>query len=205
METLSTISLTFGILSFVVLPLVGGIVAIATGVAAKTRIDKSGGRKTGHSTAVSGEALGIVNVFLAVLVAVAIAIAASTGPTRVEFTQLKVGQCFNGLSGDFFPSSVNTIACAKPHLTEVVGTFQATDPGHYPSAAEFHAQANSNCLPLATMYVAASQAPSLHIYFVFPNQPLWDSGVRSVVCGVQNIDGTQHTGSVRGPARSFTS
>jgi hypothetical protein len=65
----AVVSLIFGILGFVFLPLIGPIVALAVGYSAKTDIRKSGGRLTGDGMATAGIVLGWVNIGLWVLIA----------------------------------------------------------------------------------------------------------------------------------------
>lgn len=62
--TLAASSLIFGILSFVGLPLIGGLLAVILGQRARTRIFESHNQLRGESTAIVGMTLGFVNLFL---------------------------------------------------------------------------------------------------------------------------------------------
>lgn len=64
---LATASLIFGIISWVVLPLLGAIIAIICGHAAKSEIRASGGRLTGDGSATIGLVLGYIQLILACL------------------------------------------------------------------------------------------------------------------------------------------
>jgi hypothetical protein len=64
---LAIISLITGIASFFVIPLIGGITAIVTGIFAKREIKESNGRMTGIGMARAGLILGAVNIGLIVI------------------------------------------------------------------------------------------------------------------------------------------
>jgi hypothetical protein len=61
------VSLVFGILGFILLPLIAGIVAVVTGYSAKREIRESAGRLKGEDMATAGIILGWVNLGLTVL------------------------------------------------------------------------------------------------------------------------------------------
>jgi hypothetical protein len=63
----ATLSLVFGILSWVALPLVGAIVAVVTGHVARAEIRRSGGTMDGDGMAVAGLVLGWSNLALVAL------------------------------------------------------------------------------------------------------------------------------------------
>lgn len=60
-------SLASGILSYFVLPIIGAIVAVITGVSARREIRRSGGAVGGWSMATAGLWLGIIHLVLAAL------------------------------------------------------------------------------------------------------------------------------------------
>ena len=68
----ATASLVFGILGFVILPLIGGIAAIVLGFSAKRKIRESGGRLGGDGMATAGIVLGFVGFAIPMLAIVAI-------------------------------------------------------------------------------------------------------------------------------------
>jgi hypothetical protein len=68
----AVVSLVFGILSYLALPLVGSIIAVITGHAARREIRVSGGKLDGQLLASLGLALGYSQLVLAALVVVAV-------------------------------------------------------------------------------------------------------------------------------------
>jgi hypothetical protein len=195
-EPRATWSLVLGILSFVVLPVVGGVAAIITAIAAKHAIDSSHGASTGRRRAEVAEVLGIANVVIAPVVIILVAVLSSGPGNHVNYTKLQAGSCYDKISGG--GASVDKANCAQPHETEVTGTFQADDPGHFPGADGLRSQTVPTCSTEARRYLGSRSPTGLHIVWLVPTQSLWDSGGRTVVCGLQNADGTERTGSLRG-------
>ncbi len=70
-STLALVSLISGILTWVMLPLLGAIVAIITGHMAKSEIKKSMGALSGDGLATAGLVLGYLQVGISVLCACA--------------------------------------------------------------------------------------------------------------------------------------
>jgi Domain of unknown function (DUF4190)/Septum formation len=197
-ESLATTSLVFGLVSFVFLPVIFGVVAIVTGIQAKKAIDRSGGTRTGRSKATAGEALGIVNVIVyPVLIFLVVALILKVRDTT-EYTNLQPGACYQSVGGRLLHTVVQPISCAKAHDAEVIGGFDATDPGHDPGPAGFRLQAIPECSRLAALYLGTAPSEGLQLSWLEPNQALWESGAHTVECGLENAGGTKHTGSVRG-------
>ena len=63
----ATVSLIFGILAYVFLPLIGAIVAVIAGHMARNEIRASGGRLGGNGLATAGLVLGYIQIGLLVL------------------------------------------------------------------------------------------------------------------------------------------
>lgn len=61
------VSLVFGIIGFIMLPLIAGIVAVIVGYSAKSDIRKSAGALKGEDMATAGIILGWVNLGLTVI------------------------------------------------------------------------------------------------------------------------------------------
>jgi len=78
-STAAIVSLVFGILSWVVLPFIGGIVAIVAGHMARNEIRNSGGQIGGSGMATAGLILGYLSVGLAVLACVGFVLLAMIG------------------------------------------------------------------------------------------------------------------------------
>ncbi len=88
----ATLALGAGVLSFVCLFGLGGVLAIALGLIAHSEIEKSGGRVTGKGLASTGIGLGIVNLVVSVVgvgVLVALAVRADP-PVRVASAPVTV-------------------------------------------------------------------------------------------------------------------
>ncbi len=67
-STLAVVSLVFGILAWVLIPLIGAVVAVITGHMARAEIRRSGGAIEGDGMAVAGLVLGYVSLLLALAV-----------------------------------------------------------------------------------------------------------------------------------------
>ncbi len=63
-STLAIVSLVFGILAWVLIPIIGAIVAIITGHMARGEIRRSGGTLGGDGMAVAGLVLGYISLLL---------------------------------------------------------------------------------------------------------------------------------------------
>jgi hypothetical protein len=195
-EALAIWSLVLGIGSFVICPVVAAIPAIVTGVMGKKAVDRSGGIKTGRGMAMAGEILGIVNLVGSVIVIVAIAAFVVGATKHTQYTNLQAGDCFNRVSSSsIFSGSVDRINCAQPHDAQTTGSFEATDPGHYPGPSGFRTEAEPQCSSLAQQFVTGSKT-GLHILWYYPDQNTWNAGTREVLCSVAKDDGTKLTGSL---------
>ncbi len=198
-EPLSTLSLVSGVLSFAICPVIGGLVAIITGGRAKKAIDASGGTKTGRGAAAAGQILGIVNLVLSVLGIIGIVALVSLAHNHVQYTDLQAGNCYNRISANsIFSGRVDKVDCTKPHDTEVTGKFTATDPGNFPGAEGFRAQSETQCTQLGDTYLGSNSAGNLRVVWLAPDKNTWNNGTHTIVCGLQNLDRSKHTGTVRG-------
>jgi hypothetical protein len=75
-------SLILGIAGFIVLPLLGAILALVFGYIAKGQIDRSGGAEEGRGMAVAGIILGWIGVAFAILVLIGVIIAIAVAATH---------------------------------------------------------------------------------------------------------------------------
>lgn len=73
-------AVTLGAFSFVCLPLLGGVLAIAFGIAAKGEIEQSGGKRGGVGLAWAGIGLGALNLSLGALALVGLALSLWSRP-----------------------------------------------------------------------------------------------------------------------------
>ncbi len=186
-------SLLLGIGSFVVLPVVAAVAAIVTGVKAQNAIDSSRGLRSGRRLATTGVALGIVNAVVFSLASVLVAVHVTQGQVHTDYTRLRVGDCYN-LTGAGY---VDRVACARPHHAEVTGSFQLAVHGGYPAAAGFQSLAQPRCQALASQYLGSTTRVDLGYVWITPDRSAWDGGTRTVVCGLQNVDRSLRTGSLR--------
>jgi hypothetical protein len=79
-STLATVSLITGILTWVVIPILGAIAAVITGHLARKEIRASLGRITGGGLATAGLVLGYAQLVLVVVPLCAIVVLALLGP-----------------------------------------------------------------------------------------------------------------------------
>ncbi len=82
-STLATVSLIAGIVSWIILPFIGAVVAIITGHMAKSEIRNSDGRLTGDGMATAGLILGYLQIGLTVVGICCVAALFATGTLGV--------------------------------------------------------------------------------------------------------------------------
>jgi hypothetical protein len=91
-STLAIISLVTGIVSWLFLPILGGIAAIVTGHLARREINQNPGQLTGNGLATAGLVLGYLNVVLLVIPCCIIVILALLGPAIGNvFSEIQMG------------------------------------------------------------------------------------------------------------------
>jgi Domain of unknown function (DUF4190) len=98
-STMATISLISGIISWFLLPVIGGIIAVITGHMAKREIRESMGRLTGDGMATAGLVLGYLNLGVTVLSICAVVVLIALG---VPFLCIPFANEFSRLLGPFF-------------------------------------------------------------------------------------------------------
>ena len=79
-STLAVVSLVTGILGWLILPLIGSLIAIITGHMAKSKIRESMGQLTGDGLATAGLVLGYLQIVLIVVPVCLIVLLALMGP-----------------------------------------------------------------------------------------------------------------------------
>jgi hypothetical protein len=97
---MAVISLISGIISWFLLPVIGGIIAVITGHMAKKEIRESMGRLTGDGLATAGLILGYLNLGVTVLSVCAIAALIALGVT--PFLCIPWANEFSRLLGPLF-------------------------------------------------------------------------------------------------------
>jgi Septum formation len=189
---LAIVTLITGILALVPL-------AIGFGIAALAGIRKTGRR--GHGMAVAG--LFLAGAWVVAGGTAGIADYFTHGfhqKVHVQYNQnaiftLRPGECLNGQ-----PNSQNftLVSCTTPHDAEVFATFPLPATA-WPGTATLQQDASAGCGSRLSGYINPQLASaSLTQVYVYPDQPSWSAGVRTVVCEVRANSG-QMTGSVRSP------
>jgi hypothetical protein len=135
--------------------------------------------------------VGVAVLVIVVVVVVVLVAKSSTG--GVNYNTLRTGDCFNRTSGP----KEDKVACSALHQIEVTGMFQATGSS-YPGESGLRPQSDTQCGTLATHYLGTHPSDGLEIVWLVPAKDTWDDGVKTVICGVQNTDGTKRVGSVAG-------
>jgi len=174
-------SLIFGIIGGVLLSVIFGIVALV-------QIPKRG--QKGKGLAVAGLVLSALWVVgLAAVVAIALATEAERDPTgdivgggSVSVTDLRAGDCFNGLTDTGTVLSVDAIPCADPHDAEVFAVFSLSG-STFPGDEEVFDQAEKGCNDrLADYSQKAVEDDKIGLFVFHPTQQSWTRGDKEVTC-----------------------
>jgi Domain of unknown function (DUF4190)/Septum formation len=187
-------SLIFGILGGVLLSVIFGIVALV-------QIRKRG--QKGRGLAIAGLTLSGCWVLL-IIIGVTAAVISDSGKSSsstaggstsgsVSVTQLKPGDCINGIQTVGSVEDLPVISCALPHEGEVYANFDLP-AGPWPGDAEVQKQAEKLCEAELKAY-ATSPADTVEVLYLHPLQQSW-SRDRGVTCVATDERGTT-TGSVR--------
>lgn len=174
-------------------------IALALGIAALSGIRKTGRRGRGMAVAglflagawvVAGGTAGIAYYFTHGFHA----------KVHVQYNQdaiftLRPGECLDGQPNS---KSFTLVSCSAPHDAEVFATFPLPDSA-WPGTTVLQQDASAGCAGQLNGYINPELASaSLTQVYVYPDQPSWAAGVRTVVCEVRANSG-QMTGSVRNP------
>jgi hypothetical protein len=187
-------SLIFGILGGILLSVIFGIVALV-------QIRKRG--QTGRGMAIAGLTLSGCWVLL-IIIGVTAAIISDSGNSpsstaggansgTVSVTQLKPGDCINGIQAVGSIEDLPVISCTLPHEGEVYASFNLP-AGPWPGDTEVQKQAEKLCEAELKAY-AASPAETVEVLYLHPLQQSW-SRDRGVTCVATDERGAT-TGSVR--------
>lgn len=210
-------ALILGILSFVALPVVGGIAAVVTGLVARRRLrptsialagPTSSKPVAGRGMAAAGIGLGLANVVLAPLAIWGIATLASS-PTFDELdgyeeavaAELEVGECFDYYGERFISAAVDVYDCDVFHDAEVVAIVPIEGP--HPGMPVLKQQARDECLAAFADYTGETweQSPLDYLYFLPSSSEFDEAANRRIVCAAQGTSDEYLEGSVRdGPA-----
>lgn len=190
----------------VLLPLVGVLVAVPLGIAALVGIRRSG--KRGKGLAIVGMVVALVWAGLAVGLGVWVAsqdaernqageiVEAGT----VSFGELRVGDCadIEGLAegATIDSSDMQGVPCSQEHNAETVAIVDIAGTD-FPGDEELTAQAQSQCGPDAQAYLGGAIPDGFTGFYLTPTDEVWDgdNGHR-VVCFVVTPEFGYSTGSV---------
>jgi Septum formation len=148
--------------------------------------------------AVAAMVLGI----LALIGAAAAVLAVATHGFRPKaIVTYKPAAVFSLRAGDCVDSAPNgqsytVLSCARPHDAEVFATFSLAGSS-WPGEAVVQQEAGNGCASRIAGYVNPALAEAgFSQEYVYPDQPAWQAGLRTVICEVRASSG-QLTGSVR--------
>lgn len=117
---------------------------------------------------------------------------------------LETGRGVNGIrdGAAVLAATTRPVDCARPHDSEVIGTFQYGAKGGYPGHGFLRDFAEQPCLEAFAAYVGVDyQSSSLVLILVTPSDLTWSKGDRQIGCAVVADGDGQLTGSVKGSAR----
>ncbi|TWS21991.1 hypothetical protein FK268_21805 [Tsukamurella sputi] len=111
----------------------------------------------------------------------------------------KPGTC---LTWDKDPTVMAPVDCLQPHKFEVAGEPARTLPENapYPSQSVIEAQRDQLCPPVVTEYLGTRLDPKgrFQMGLLAPGEKAWESGDRTMRCGIQVSDGAGEPQEVQG-------
>jgi hypothetical protein len=174
-------SLIFGILGGILLSVIFGIIALV-------QIPKR--RQKGKGLAITGLVLSGLWV-LGIVAAVVVAINTSADRDAdgdivsggsVSVTELKAGDCFNGLTENGTVIRVNAVPCAEPHDAEVFAVFELAGT-EFPGDDKVFEDAEKGCNDRLPDYSnRAVEDASIELYVFHPTRQSWARGDHEVTC-----------------------
>jgi hypothetical protein len=190
-----------------VLGLLGvAILGVIFGIVALKRIGTT--RQRGKGLAIAGIVLSVAWVGVAVVLVVVAGslfgtatptspgVAASLSPgassQSVDPFTLTTGDCFDNPTPTAGQTQTVTAvvqtSCTAPHNAQIFATFSVSGSGQsYPGDAKMHSLASSGCTSRVQPSLNGSKlTASMSIRFLYPLQPAWLSGHRTISCIVYN-------------------
>jgi hypothetical protein len=181
------------ILLSIVIPIIGAVI----GLVLATRAKRRGARLAGFARVVAVLAL------LGWIVGAG-AFAYGKRDRGVDYSKLKVGDCFNSSASNQV-RGVKVIPCSKSHNSEIF--FLVTHPAGkgeaYPGKDQLVQFAADACLgqPLTNYLGIPLEQSKLKDFEIVPQASAWKDGRRVLVCGLDTGSGGRITGSVKGSRR----
>lgn len=116
----------------------------------------------------------------------------SPEPGAIWAADLDVGDCFNPIGeGSDDPDQVVLVDCDEPHEYEVFHEFELpARSSEYPEESALRTQAGRECGDAAEEYVGEPLADrDLEPYLLYPLEPAWVAGDRTLTCALYRADG----------------
>ncbi len=188
----------------ILLPLVGLFIAIPLAIVALIKIAK--GAQTGKWLAIAAIIISVLwwIAFIVVVVFVVKDTAKRDGAGqitetgRIDFGDVKVGDCVQGAGIGQDNARLNTfdlkgVPCTDAHDAETAAIIDVPG-GNYPGEDALTQQAKRSCPKLATSYLGSSADRSLSLFYLYPDDTIWDSdGGHHLLCFAVNADGSDLT------------
>lgn len=135
-----------------------------------------------------------------VLIVLALATSVASCSSVLE---LSVGDCFQDWEGATQLATqqvkgVETVSCDVPHDNEVYALVEMTKES-FPGAADVETEAYESCLEHFGAFVGTPYADSrLDFGALFPTAESWETGDRTIICFVYDVEFLRLTGSMEG-------
>ncbi len=112
---------------------------------------------------------------------------------------LEIGTCFNDENPDGTEVlDVPVVDCSEAHDAEVFYLFDMPD-GDFPGQNELLDAASAGCYDQFEAYVGRDyESSALYYWTLTPTSGSWDAGDREIACILNEVDGSQMTGSMKG-------
>ncbi|HEX3622940.1 MAG TPA: septum formation family protein [Acidimicrobiales bacterium] len=178
----------------IVLPLVGAVIGFVLANRARRR----------HAPLANVARVVAVVAFVGWLVGGGLAAYARTTDRGIDYSKLKVGDCFNSSSTNQV-RGVKVIPCSKSHDSEIffLVTHPAAKGAAYPGKDQLVQFAADSCLgqPLTDYLGIPLEQSKLKDFEIVPQASAWKDGRRVLVCGIDTGGQGRVTGSAKGSRR----
>ncbi len=128
---------------------------------------------------------------------------------ELDVFSFEIGDCFSSgtlaaQAGDDEPATiggVTAVPCGEAHENEVFHMFDVADGDDFPGTTAIQEEVVA-CLEPFAGYVGVSFEESLlDIGALWPTAETWELGDREIVCYLNDLDGEELTGSMKGSER----
>jgi hypothetical protein len=203
-----------GLVSIVV-PVLGGVVAVILGIIGLVQISRSNGAKTGTGLAIAGLILGLLTTsgYLALFTSDSFPEGFQEGfqesleeslASDGDALGIEPGDCLDvevAETSDFRLDDSDVVSCEEPHGAEFAGRVRLPNPAGdpYPGEDEVFLAGLDLCLDTFVDHVGVElgQRPELDILVVYPQEITWRAtNDRNVECLIVNADASPLEGPV---------